>query len=211
MKKSYILIALLSLALAVCIFFLLQPDKDHDTHASDRNQVVTTNDSVKAHDGQSAKIIDSLKKNISQQDVIIKDLMSGQEQTERKLNAKASEVKTLIEQIREINQDTGFFGHLLDSLQQQVASLTFLLVQYEQSVDSLNSANTAQKESYEAIIKEKDKAKAELQAAYDQLYRLYDSLYKDYTTSRKDIKRERLKTKIAALLALIGGAAAVVK
>ena len=210
MKKN-ILIAALAIAIAVLLYLLLSGGKDHDTHASDHAQVVNTDDTVKAHDAESARIIDGLNKDKRKLDSANKVLLKGQQQTERKLNAKAAEVVTLLEQIREINQDTGFFGHMLDSLQEQIASLTYLLAQYEQSADSLNVMNAVQKENYETIIKEKDKARAELQAAYDQLYRLYDNLFKDYTNSRKDIKRERLKTKIAALLALVGLGAAVVK
>jgi hypothetical protein len=210
MKKN-ITIIILAIAVAILLYWLLSGGKDHDTHASDHAQVIATYDTVKAHDAISARIIDSLSKNKDQQDIIIKDLMSGQEQYKGKLNKKAAEVSTLVAQIREINQDTGYFGHLLDSLERQVESLTFLLIHYEQNADSLNNANAAQKDNYEAIIKEKDKAKAELQAAYDQLYRLYDKLFKDYTGARKDNKRERLKTKIAALLALVVGGAAVLK
>jgi hypothetical protein len=39
----------------------------------------------------------------------------------------------------------------------------------------------------------------------------YKTLFADYTSARKTIKRGKLKTKLAALLGLIGGAAAVLK
>lgn len=210
MKKN-ITIALLAIVAAVLLYLLLHQGKQYDSHNEGHEQAVTTNDTIKAHDLISAQIIDGLKKDNKQLDSANKSLLKGQQQTQRKLDAKVGEVQTLVAQIREINQDTGYFGHLLDSLQQQVESLSFLVVQYEQYSDSLTNVNISQKENYEAIIKEKDRAKAELQAAYDQLYKLYDNLFKDYSSARKSLKREKLKTKVAALLALVAGGAAILK
>lgn len=209
MKKPLIIIALI-IAIGILLYFLLSSGKDHDTHESEHAQVVATYDSVKAHDAVSARIIDSLKQYTSQQEAIIKDLISAQEETKGQLNNKAAEIKSLAAQVKAGNKDSSL-NVTIDSLVAQINSLTFLLVQYEQYSDSLNNANTAQKENYAAIIAEKDKAKAELQAAYDQLYRLYDVLYKSNQGMLKDIKRERLKTKIAALLALVAGGAAAIK
>lgn len=211
MKTKYYIIGALALAAIILLYFLFHEPKPQDSHKTEHADIIATNDNLKAHDLISARIIDSLKTNITQQDVIIKDLMAGQEQTQGKLNAKASEVKTLVEQIRSYNKDTGYFGHLLDSLQQQVESLTFLVVQYEVYADSINNANAAQKVNYEAMIAEKDKRRDELKAAYDKLYKAYTELFSDYAKAQKTVRRERLKTKIAALLALIGGAAAVLK
>ena len=211
MKKNYIIIALIAIGVAFLLYLMLRDPKPTDSHKADHTDVIATNDTIKAHDLISARIIDSLKLNISQQDIIIKDLMNGQEQTQSKLNAKASEVKTLVEQIRSYNQDTGYFGHLLDSLQNQVGSLTFLVVQYEAYADSINNTTAAQKGNYEAMLAEKDKRQEELKAAYDKLFKAYTELFADNAKAQKTVRRERLKTKIAALLALIGGAAAVVK
>jgi hypothetical protein len=46
---------------------------------------------------------------------------------------------------------------------------------------------------------------------YEGLEQISEKVYRDYQASRKTIKREKLKTKLAALLGLIGGAAAVLK
>jgi DNA repair exonuclease SbcCD ATPase subunit len=211
MKKNIIIIALIAIVAAVLLYLIVHEPKQQENHAAEHADIVAANDSLKAHSTFSAHVIDSLKKCNHTLDSANKSLIKGQTQTERKLNAKANEVKTLLEQIREINQDTGYFGHLLDSLQGQVESLTFLVVQYEQYADSINNVNAAQKVNYEAIILEKDKRYTELKAAYDKLLKAYTELFSDYAKSQKTVRRERLKTKIAALLALIGGAAAVVK
>lgn len=210
MKKNYWIIGFV-VALAICVAFLLWPDKQHDTHASQHADFVADHDTLKVHEPVSAHIVDSLKQTVTQQDAVIKDLMSGQAQTERKLNAKTAEVRTYIAQIREINQDTGFFGHMLDSLQQQVESLTFLVAQYEQYADSINNVNDSVRVNYEAIIKEKDKAKAELQAAYDKLYKGYQDLFADTGKMMKDLRRQKLKTKVAAVLGAAGAVILLLK
>jgi DNA repair exonuclease SbcCD ATPase subunit len=211
MKTKYYIIGALVIIALILLYFLLHDPKPTDSHKGDHAEVIAVNDTLKAHDAIYTRIIDSLKKDNRQLDSANKSLVKGQVQSERKLNAKAHEVRTLVEQIREINQDTGYFGHLLDSLKEQVESLSFLLVQYEQYADSINTVNAAQNANYDAIILEKDKRYNELKAAYDKLLTAYKNLFSDYAKSQKTVRRERLKTKIAALLALIGGAAAVVK
>jgi DNA repair exonuclease SbcCD ATPase subunit len=211
MNKKYWIIGLSIVVGTVLLYFLLHEPKPTDSHKDDHADIIATNDTLKAHDIVYDKIIDSLKKDNDQLKTANKSLITGQAQTERKLNAKAYEVKTLVAQIREINQDTGFFGHLLDSLQGQVESLSFLLVQYEQYADSINSVNAAQQGNYEAIILEKDKRYNELKGAYDKLLTAYKELFNDYAKNQKSVRRERLKTKIAAILAMVAGAAAVLK
>jgi DNA repair exonuclease SbcCD ATPase subunit len=210
-KKNITIIALIAVLAAILLYFIVHEPKPTDGHRDDHADVIATNDTLNAHDLIAARIIDSLKKDNRALDSVNKSLVKGQAQTERKLNAKASEVKTLVEQIRSYNQDTGYFGHLLDSLQQQVESLSFLLVQYEQYADSINNVNAAQKGNCDAIILEKDKRYNELKSAYDKLLKAYKELFDDYAKNQKTVRRERLKTKIAALLALIGGAAAIIK
>lgn len=212
MKDKHAIIILLLIIAALCfsLWATCRREPQTDSHR-DHADVIAANDTLKAHDSVYARVIDSLKKDNHKLDSANKKLVVGQAQTERKLNAKVNEVQTLVEQIREINQDTGYFGHLLDSLQQQVASLTFLIVQYEQYADSINNVNAAQKGNYEAMIQEKDKRYAELKATYDKLLKAYQELFADNVKAQKTVKRERLKTKVAALLALVAGGAAVIK
>ena len=204
MKKNIFIFAL-CLALAVCIFFLLQPDKQHDTHASEHAQVVANDDSVKSHKAQYLFIIDSLNKTIAQQNDLIKDLWASQEQYKGEVNKKASEVKYLAAQIKAMNKDTTLDAKV-DSLVNMIDNLNFFLVQYEVYTDSLNRVNAAIRADYEAKDTEKDKRISELQGAYDNLFKAYQSLFADSNSLRKDLKRQKLKTKVVAVLA---GAAAV--
>jgi chromosome segregation ATPase len=153
---------------------------------------------IYSHDDDSLKIV------INELKTENKELKQGQATTRRQLDAKTAEVRTYIAQIREINQDTGFFGHMLDSLQQQVESLTFLVVQYEQYADSINNVSDSLKINYEAKEAGKDQRIAELQASYDSLYKAYQDLFADTGKMMKDLRRQKLKTKVAAVLGAAG-------
>lgn len=200
------LIAALILALAICIWFLLQPDKQHDSHKADRAEVVADKAAIDKQGVNYRRVIDSLSMDNYRLDSANKSLIKGQTATERKLNAKTAEVRTLVAQIREINTDTGYFGHLLDSLKEQVESLSYLIVQYEQYADSINTANAALYSNNASMLEYKDKRIAELQTAYDKLYKSYIALFDTTAALQKDLKRQKLKTKVAAVL---GGALAV--
>lgn len=210
MNKKHCLIAIL-IALAIFVVILLWPDKQHDSHKDDKADVVATHDTLKSHDVDYRRVIDSLSIDNYRFDSANKSLVKGQATTRRQLDLKSAEVKTYIAQIREINQDTGFFGHMLDSLQQQVESLTFLIAQYEQYADSINIVNDNMKINFDGRDKEKDKKIAEVQAAYDALYKGYMDLFKTSTGLMKDLKRQKLKTKIAAVLGAAGAVILLVK
>lgn len=210
MKRNYLIIGL-CIALAICVAFLLWPDKQHDSHKDDKADIVADRDTLKVHDAKSAKIIDSLKQDNHRLDSANKSLIKGQQVTQRKLNTKTSELNQLIEQIREINTDTGFFGHLLDSLKEKAESLTFLLVQYEAYADSINNVNDSLHIGYEAMIREKDKRYVELKTAYDKLYKAYIELFDTTSALQKSLKRQKLKTKVAAVLGAAGAVILLLK
>jgi hypothetical protein len=210
MKKNYFIIGL-CIALAICIAFLLWPDKQHETHTTQHADVVADHDTLNVHGTQYRKIIDSLSIDNYQLDSANKSLKKGQVISERKLNAKTSEVRMLVAQIRGINQDTGYFGHLLDSLETQVESLSFLIAQYEQYADSINNVNDSVRINYDAILVEKDKRIAELQTAYDKLFKAYTALFDTTRGLMKDLKRQKLKTKVAAVLGAAGAVILLLK
>lgn len=209
-KKNWFIVSTIAI-IALFVALLLWPDKQHDSHKDDRADVVADHDTLKAHDAKSAKIIDSLKQDNHRLDSANKSLIKGQQVTQRKLNTKTSELNILIEQIREINTDTGFFGHLLDSLKEKAESLTYLLVQYEAYADSINSVNDSLHIGYEAMIREKDKRHTELQVAYDKLYKAYIELFDTTSDLQKSLKRQKLKTKVAAVLGAAGAVILLLK
>lgn len=211
MKSKLIIGICVGLAIAVLLAFLLRPDRQHDTHSDQHVEVIADHDTLKAHGADYARANDSLTKEISLLKDENKNLQQGQATTRRQLDAKSAEVKTLVAQIRGYNQDTGYFGHLLDSLEQQVQSLTFLVTQYEQYADSINNVNDSLQIGHDALLKEKDKRIAELQLSYDRLYTAFNDLFKSSADLQKDLRRQKLKTKIAGVLGIAAGVLALVK
>lgn len=232
MKKNYTIIAL-CIALTICIAFLLWPDKQHDTHITQHDDVVEDHDSLMAHEYAYRLKSDSLQQLVTSYKITNAFLEVEQRATQRKLDVKAGEVKNLVAQIREINQDTAYKGHvfddgrleiptkysirdkivnlLLDSLEQQVKSLTFLITQYESYADSINNVNDSMKIGYDAVIKENNKRITELQSAYDKLFSAYKDLFDTSASLQKDLRRQKLKTKIAAVLGAAVGVLGLVK
>lgn len=211
MKSKIITGLCIGLAIAILLTFLLWPDHQHDTHADQHADVVADHDTLKAHGADYAKVNDSLTKEVTQLKDENKSLQIGQATTRRQLNAKSAEVISLFEQVRSYNQDTGYFGHLLDSLEQQVQSLTFLVTQYEAYADSINNVNDSLRIGYDAVKKEDDKRIAELQSAYDNLFKAYQTLFAESASLQKDLRRQKLKTKIAGVLGIAAGVLALLK
>lgn len=211
MTKNYLLIIIVAAGIAILLFFLLQGDRHHDTHADQHADVVADHDTLKSHGDVYARANDSLSKEIGHLKDENKSLQQGQASTQRKLDAKSAEVKSLVEQVRSYNQDTGFFGHLLDSLEEQVQSLTFLVAQYEGYADSINNVNDSMKIGYDAVKNEDNKRIAELQGAYDKLFKAYQQLFAESTSLQKDLRRQKLKTKIAGVLGIAAGVLALIK
>lgn len=210
MNKKYGAILLIAIGVAVLLYFLLQPDKPHDTHDNDKARAIAIHDTLQAHDAISAKIINSLKR---REDSLIKDnarLRQGQSTTRRQLDLKTAEVRTLAKEIQEQNKDTALQVRI-DDLATQVDNLTFLLNQYEQYADSINNVTDSLVKTNADKDAEREKNKAELKAAYQKLYSDYLELSDTNKGLMKSLKRQKLKTKIAAILGLAAGAAAVLK
>lgn len=197
--------------IAVLLAFLFWPDKQHNLHEDHHADVIVEYDTIKAHDALSAHVIDSLNKTISGKDSAIKSLKAGQASTRKQLDLKTAQVTQLVAEIREYNKDTGFFGHLLDSLKEQAVNLAYLVAQYEEYSDSINKENDSLRVALNTKDSEKDKRLTEVKAAYDKLLKAYTELFGTTRGLLKDLKRQKLKTKIAGVLGAAGVVLALIK
>lgn len=204
MKNKIIIIAL-SVAVLVLLYWVLSDGKNHDTGARQHADVVADHDTLEAHGVDYRRIIDSLSIDNYRLDSANKSLREGQAITRRQLDLQTAKAKDLAAQVKALNKDTALTAKI-DSLVSEINNLTFLLHQYEVFADSINKVNDSLKVNYEAQVKEKDKRIAELQVGYDKLFKAYQELFADKAELMKDLKRQKLKTKIAAVL---GAAAAV--
>lgn len=211
MKKN-IAIILLAIAAAVLLYFLLREPNQPDSHKDDYDRVIAENKSFAEHEKAKQKVIDSLEAAGKNKDSIIAVLKAEQAATRKALDKTTATANRLAGEVKDLRKgDTTEFGRKCDSLAEQVENFAYLYGIYKEFGDSLSVEIEQQKGDYEAALKEQKALYKVLKATYDSLMDAYKILADDYTKARKTIKRERLKTKIAAIIGLIGGAAAVLK
>ena len=210
MNKNLAII-LLSVTVGILLIFLLLPDKQHDTHAAENANLKIQNERLIADAAASKKKDDSLNLNIRQQDTVIKDLIGGQYQTRQELDKSKTLAQRYASEIREYNKDTGVYGRKMDSLVNEVDKLVYLLNQYEAYADSLNSINDKQKADYQALLSERARLNTELRNSYDKVYKEYQTVFNENKSMKKSLKREKLKTRIAAVLGLVAAGIMILK
>jgi uncharacterized coiled-coil DUF342 family protein len=211
MKKN-IFIILLCLGVAVLLYFLLAEPKQLDSHKDDYDRVVADNKAFSAHAGRMQKVVDSLEQSGRRKDSAIASLKAEKKATQKEADKYAASATRLAKEVKALRRgDTSEFAHKCDSLAEQAQNFAFLYEQYKGYADSLTSVMDSQGEDYVKALEERRKLYDELKIQHDALMKAYQTLFADYGKAQKTVRRERLKTKIAALLALVGGAGAVLK
>lgn len=210
MKKTLIIIALVIVA-GVLLYWLLADPKQPDNHTADYDLVHADNKLLQESQTAGQKKIDSLEFALSQRELVIGQLEEQLAGYRKDLDKSTAKAVQLAKEIQTMKGDTSERDSKCDSLAIEAENFAYLYNAYKSYVDTLTATTSKSLADYQAALNEQKRLYDELQTKYDQLYRLYDVLYKDDLTRQKSLKREKLKTKIAALLALIGGAAAVVK
>lgn len=204
MKKNYFIIGL-CIALAICIAFLLWPDTSADTHATDNAIVQADNKIILAQRDAGLRKIDSLEKAVTKRDSLIGEIRSQLSFTRRDLDRSTAKAVQLAREIKQL-KDTSAYGRRCDSLASEAINFAWLYEQYKASSDSLSALVDKNNEDYVKALEERRVMYDELYRKYEQLYRLYNALYKDHQTAGKKLRRQKLMTKVAAVL---GGALAV--
>jgi len=209
-KNIFLIIA--GIAIIVLLYFLLHEPKQTDSHADDYDRVMAANKKLQADHAIALKKVDSLETAGHAKDSIIAILKAEQATTRKALDTTTATATRLAKEVKELSRpDTTEFGRKCDSLAEQAENFAYLYQQYKDATDSLSVQVEQQKDDYLKALTEQKRLYAELKTQYDVLMDAYKILADDYTKARKTIKRERLKTKIAALLALVAGGAAVIK
>lgn len=212
MKPKHWIIILLVIGAAILLYFLLRDKPLPDSHNDDYNRIVSINKAFQKREDSLLRRADSLEQSGRLKDSTIAALKAEKKATQKEADKYAASATRLAKEVKELRKgDTSEFAHKCDSLAEQAQSFAFLYEQYKGYSDSLTAVMDSQGEDYVNALEEQRKLYDELKRQHDALMEAYKTLFADYTSARKTIKREKLKTKLAALLGLIGGAAAVLK
>lgn len=212
MDKKNILIGALVIVALVLLYFLLHEPKPTDSHADDYTRVLTDNKAFQHREDSILRRADSLEMSGRSKDSIIASLKAEKKATQKQADNYAATANRLAKEVKELRQgDTSEFARKCDSLAEAAINFKFLYEQYKDNSDSLTIQIERQAGDYASALMEQKKLYAELKRQHDALLEAYKIIFNDYAKAQKTVRRERLKTKIAALLALIGGAAAVLK
>jgi hypothetical protein len=209
MKKNYFIIGL-CVALAVCLAFLLWPDKPVDSHKTENDIVQADNAIIIEQRNAGLKKIDSLQKGITKRDSLIAKQATELSIYRRDLDRSTAKAVQLAKEVKAL-KDTSVFGRRCDSLANEAINFAWLYEQYKISSDSLSTLVDKNNEDCVNAMDTQRKMYDELYIKYDQLYKLYNALFKDYQQAGKSLRREKLKTKVAALLGAAGAVILLVK
>lgn len=205
MSKNWT-IAILALTVICCFWFILTPDKQSDTHATDNAIVQADNKIIIRQRDSGLKIIDSLRRDVMKRDTLIKELKSQLSFTRRDLDKSTAKAVQLANEIKQLKgRDTTELGRKADSLASEAIEYAWLYNQYKANSDSLALVVDKNSEDYVKALEERRRMYDELYSKYEQLYRLYNALYADPQQAGKKLRREKLKTKVGVIIGVAAG------
>lgn len=212
MKQKYLIIGIAVVVAVLFLYFLLKDTKPIDSHKDDYNRIVAENKAFKDKEAVTLKRIDSLETSGKGKDSAITALKNELSNVRKVMDVKNVTIIKLSKEVKELSKDdTTPLGRKCDSLAEQAQNFAFLYGQYKDYSDSLALKIDSQKVDYATALAEQKALYDELKQKYGHVYDGYLTLYEDLRSANRTIKRERLKTKIAAILGLAAGAAAVLK
>lgn len=207
MKKNiFIIVLLLAVAILGWMFFSGWGRTKVDTTQTEqlKNEYAALQDSLASHQTRDALKVSV----IISQDSTIRAIRAGNEVTRKELDKTKTVARQLAKEIKELQpEDTSVYAHKVDSLVSQNQNLIWLNDQYVDAVDSLNKVVDQQKATYEQRISDQVALNSQMRTFIDQGKTAYDGLAKDNKSLVKQVRREKIKTKVAAGIAL----AAIVK
>jgi hypothetical protein len=203
-------IAGLIIAVAILLYLWLSDSKEPDSHATDHAIVQADNKIILAQRDVGLKIIDSLKGDALKRGTLIDSLKKELSFSRRDLDKTTAKAVQLAREIKQL-KDTSAYGRRCDSLASEALNFAWLYEQYKAHSDSLSILVDKNSEDYVKALEVRRKMYDDLYVKYEQLYKLYNALFKDHQQAGKKLRREKLKTKVAALLGLVGAGVIILK
>jgi hypothetical protein len=211
--QKYFTIAL-AVALVIVLYLLLSDScskapKDHTIE----KEMIEKGNKMLRDSLELLKQFDAQKtQDIAAKDSAIREIRKIAEVRKIELNKSRSTALQLRNELRGYREkDTGYVNQRIDDLLNEVDNLTFLLNDYIRAVDSLSIAIDEQKSNYESLATKRAELLTQMRTQYETVYAGYNNLFSTNQGLQKSLKREKLKTKIAAVIALVEGILLAVK
>lgn len=213
MKKN-ITIIVLAICLAVLLIFLFSdgcnkpvPDRTAEKHFIDSADQVLR-DSLESY----LQLNSMATKELALQDSIITDLRKVVKQKDTEVRSGKSTALQLRNELREYRlMDTGTAYRKIDNLLAETDNLAYLLDQYMAAYDALSDAVGKRDSAKDMLLSQRAQLIAQLTTQYNKVYAGYNSVFNENKDLRRSLKQEKVKMKIAAVLALAGGVIALLK
>jgi Fe-S-cluster formation regulator IscX/YfhJ len=209
-SSKTIAIWLLLAAIAVLLYLLLSNSKEPDSHATDHAIVQADNKIILAQRDAGLRKIDSLEKDALKRGTLIDSLKKELSFSRRDLDKSTAKAVQLAQEIKQL-KDTSAYGRRCDSLASEAINFAWLYEQYKAHSDSLSTVVDKNNEDYMRALEVRSKMYYDLYDKYEQLYTLYNILFKDHQQAGKKLRRQKLMTKVAALLGLVGAGVIIFK
>jgi chromosome segregation ATPase len=212
MKTKHWIILISIAVAAVFLYFLLKEPKPIDSHDVAYARIKAENKEYNEKSIIRLKMIDSLLTAGKGKDSAIFTLKAELFLVRKEADKKTVTITKLSKEVKELSKnDTTPLGRKCDSLAEEAQNFAFLYWQYKSYSDSITTVMDSRNEDYVKALEERRRLYDELKQKHDHVVEGYETLYNDLRSANKTIKRERLKTKIAAILGLAAGAAAILK
>lgn len=212
MKSNHWIMGIAVVVAVVFLWLIFREPKPIDSHKDDYDRITAERDTFKVHEAVGLRKIDSLEREGRRKDSASAALKAELLTTRKSLDKTTATANRLAGEVKGLRRDdTSEFARKCDSLAEEAMNFKFLYDQYKVYSDSITVQLDSAKIDNGMAMAEQKILYNELKQKYDHLFDGYNTLYEDLRSANKTIKRERLKTKIAAILGLIGGAAAVLK
>lgn len=206
------LLAALVLALIAVLLFGDTCNKPAPDYTSQYDAIMQERDRLRKDSIVYVHKVTVLLQRIAEQDSVIQSLRAQQAQKEKELSASKTTAQRLRNELEGYrDKDTGYINARFDSLLTEVDNLVWLLDQYITINDQLNKENDSLKISYESLEVQRVQLISDLRNSYNNTINSYQVLYNDYSKLDKKLRNEKVKTKVAAVLALAAGVLAAVK
>jgi uncharacterized coiled-coil DUF342 family protein len=196
---------------AILMFVIYEPNCEQaGPSQQDYDAMKGVYENVVAENLELIRFSDSLQWEAKRYDTTAKQLRREIIGYQARIKDSSAKIKALAIQVKELSSGADK-DSLCNDLANQVLSLLDQYHEISERYDYLTRYIDSSSMAYQGAIDQLKKANDNFHASYDKLYNQYLSLLTDTNELQKSLRRQKLKTKIAAVLGIIGTGAALFK